>query len=56
MADPGVTGRFGDYGGRYVPEALVPACREVEAAFRDALALQSKDFAFRASPEAAEYF
>ena len=27
-----------------------------EAALRDALALQSKDFAFRASPEAAEYF
>jgi uncharacterized protein (DUF488 family) len=27
-----------------------------EAALRDALVLQSKDFAFRASPEAAEYF
>jgi tryptophan synthase beta chain len=31
-------GRFGDFGGRYVPEALVPACAELEAAFRDAWA------------------
>ena len=27
MGDPGPTGRFGDYGGRYVPESLVPAFR-----------------------------
>jgi phage replication-related protein YjqB (UPF0714/DUF867 family) len=27
-----------------------------DAALRDALVLQSKEFAFRASPEAAEYF
>ena len=32
MSDPGATGRFGEYGGRYVPESLVPACAEVEAA------------------------
>ncbi|WP_242891058.1 tryptophan synthase subunit beta [Actinomadura litoris] len=38
MADPGGTGRFGEFGGRYVPESLVPACEEVEAAFRDAWA------------------
>ena len=38
MGDPGATGRFGEYGGRYVPESLVPACAEVEAAFRDAWA------------------
>ncbi|HUQ39774.1 MAG TPA: tryptophan synthase subunit beta [Acidimicrobiales bacterium] len=37
-------GRFGEFGGRYVPEALVPACQELEAAFRDAWA----DTAFRA--------
>ena len=43
MGDPGPTGRFGDFGGRYVPEALVPACIELEAAFRDAWA----DPAFR---------
>jgi tryptophan synthase beta chain len=38
MGDPGPTGRFGDFGGRYVPESLVPACIELEAAFRDAWA------------------
>lgn len=38
MHDPGAAGRFGDYGGRYVPEALVPACAEVEEAFRAAWA------------------
>ena len=38
MGDPGPTGRFGDYGGRYVPESLVPACLELEAAFRAAWA------------------
>ncbi|GAA1377312.1 tryptophan synthase subunit beta [Catellatospora chokoriensis] len=43
MHDPGATGRFGDYGGRYVPEALIPACAEVEEAFRAAWA----DAAFR---------
>jgi tryptophan synthase beta chain len=36
MGDPGADGRFGEYGGRFVPESLVPACQEVEAAFRSA--------------------
>ncbi len=36
MGDPGPTGRFGQYGGRFVPESLVPACLELEAAFREA--------------------
>ena len=27
-------GRFGEFGGRYVPESLVPACQAVEDAFR----------------------
>ena len=31
------TGRFGEFGGRFVPETLVPACLELEAAFRDGL-------------------
>ncbi len=44
MGDPGPTGRFGEFGGRYVPESLVPACIELEAAFRDAWA----DPSFRA--------
>ncbi len=36
MGDPGPSGRFGRFGGRYVPESLVPACMELEAAFRSA--------------------
>jgi tryptophan synthase beta chain len=38
MGDPGPRGRFGSFGGRFVPEALVPACEELEAAFRSAWA------------------
>ena len=44
MGEPSSTGRFGEFGGRFVPETLVPACEELEAAFRDAWA----DAAFRA--------
>jgi tryptophan synthase beta chain len=36
MGDPGPTGRFGEFGGRFVPESLVPACLELEEAFRSA--------------------
>ncbi|MEU4625436.1 tryptophan synthase subunit beta [Actinoplanes sp. NPDC023801] len=36
MDDPGALGRFGRFGGRYVPEALVPACEALEEGFRDA--------------------
>jgi len=38
MGDPGPTGRFGEYGGRYIPETLVAACAELDAAFREAWA------------------
>ncbi len=38
MGDPDATGRFGQFGGRYVPETLVPACAELEVAFREAWA------------------
>src|SRR4051812_3036091 len=38
MGEPTTRGRFGEFGGGYVPESLVPVCREVEAAFRDAWA------------------
>ena len=38
MGDPGATGRFGEFGGLFVPETLVPACQELEAAFREAWA------------------
>ncbi len=36
MGEPDAAGRFGDFGGRFVPEALVPACQELERAFRTA--------------------
>ena len=36
MAEPDDRGRFGDFGGRFVPEALMPACLELEAAFAEA--------------------
>ena len=38
MGDPGTRGRFGDFGGCFVPETLVPACQELEREFRDAWA------------------
>ncbi len=38
MAPPSDAGRFGEFGGRFVPETLVPACQELEAAFIDAWA------------------
>ncbi|GAA3610134.1 tryptophan synthase subunit beta [Kineosporia mesophila] len=43
LADPGADGRFGAFGGRYVPEALIPACRSLEREFRSAWS----DSAFR---------
>ena len=38
MSEPSESGRFGEFGGRFVPETLVPACQELEAAFEDAWA------------------
>ena len=38
MPDPGPRGRFGEFGGVFVPETLVPACQDLEAAFRSAWA------------------
>jgi tryptophan synthase beta chain len=43
MGPPSATGRFGSFGGRFVPESLVGACKDLEAAFRSAWA----DEAFR---------
>jgi tryptophan synthase beta chain len=48
MTDPSPGGRFGDFGGRFLPESLMPACAELEAAFRTAWA----DPAFHAEYEA----
>ena len=36
LTKPGADGRFGEFGGRFVPETLVPACQELEAAFDEA--------------------
>ena len=36
MGPPDEGGHFGAFGGRFVPEALMPACLELDAAFRDA--------------------
>ncbi|MFO7279365.1 MAG: tryptophan synthase subunit beta [Thermoanaerobacterales bacterium] len=44
MGDPGPDGRFGEFGGLFVPETLVPACQQLDAEFRAAWA----DPAFRA--------
>src|SRR5674476_575503 len=38
MSAPDERGRFGNFGGRFVPEALMPACLQLEEAFRDAWA------------------
>jgi tryptophan synthase beta chain len=43
LVDPSADGRFGEFGGRFVPETLVPACQELEQGFREAWA----DAAFR---------
>jgi tryptophan synthase beta chain len=47
MTQPDASGRFGEFGGRYVPEALIPACLELEQAFTKAWS----DPAFRAEYE-----
>ena len=36
MSAPDERGHFGNFGGRFVPEALMPACFELEAAFIEA--------------------
>src|ERR1022692_4933761 len=36
MSAPDGRGHFGNFGGRFVPEALMPACLELEAAFIEA--------------------
>ena len=36
MNEPTEQGRFGKYGGMFIPETLIPACEELETAFREA--------------------
>ncbi|HVB05867.1 MAG TPA: tryptophan synthase subunit beta [Acidimicrobiales bacterium] len=59
MGPPAEAGRFGEFGGRFVPESLVPACAELEEAFAGAMAdpsftgeLQTllRDYAGRPTP------
>jgi tryptophan synthase beta chain len=59
MSAPAVEHRFGPYGGQYVPETLMPALAELEAAwvaaradegFRAELATLLRDFAGRPTP------
>ncbi|HEX7133509.1 MAG TPA: tryptophan synthase subunit beta [Iamia sp.] len=59
MGEPDTTGRFGRFGGRFVPETLIPALAELEQGFRDAWADPGfrarldgllKDYAGRPSP------
>jgi len=38
MSEPGADGRFGEFGGRFVPESLMPACLDLEQAFKEAWA------------------
>ena len=33
MTEPLNNGRFGNFGGMFVPETLIPACQELEKAF-----------------------
>ncbi|MBT4476072.1 MAG: tryptophan synthase subunit beta [Actinobacteria bacterium] len=59
LKPPDASGRFGDFGGRFVPETLMPACLELEKAFNEAWADPSfrkqlddllADYAGRPSP------
>jgi tryptophan synthase beta chain len=59
MGEPDVDGRFGRFGGRFIPETLIPACAELDDAFRDAWADPTfrgeldrllRDYAGRPSP------
>ena len=59
MTEPLNNGRFGNFGGMFVPETLIPACQELEKAFREAwgsedfrneLSALLKDYAGRPSP------
>ena len=38
MAEPSIEGRFGEFGGRFIPETLFTACEQLEVAFREAWA------------------
>ena len=53
LVTPGTDGRFGDFGGRFVPETLVPACQELEREF--AAAWEDETFRAELNQILAEY-
>jgi tryptophan synthase beta chain len=53
MNRPSASGRFGDFGGRFVPESLMAACVELEEAFEKAWA--DEEFRVRLSAILSEY-
>jgi tryptophan synthase beta chain len=53
LVTPGADGRFGDFGGRFVPETLVPACQELEREF--SAAWSDESFRSELSRVLAEY-
>ena len=59
LKDYPINGKFGDYGGQFIPETLMPAIKELESAynevknesnFRDELADYLSEYAGRPTP------
>ena len=53
LRDPDETGRFGEFGGRFIPETLIPACLELEKSFKEAW--EDQDFRSRLDQLLSEY-
>ena len=53
LREPDESGRFGEFGGRFVPETLIPACLELEKSFKEAWA--DKEFRSRLDQLLSEY-
>jgi len=53
LRDPDESGRFGEFGGRFVPETLIPACLDLEKSFREAWG--DKEFRSRLDQLLSEY-
>ncbi len=53
MGDPGPGGKYGEYGGRFVPEPLMAACMELEESFRSAWA--DETFRFQLNTILSDY-
>ena len=53
LREPDESGRFGEFGGRFVPETLIPACLELEKSFKEAWG--DKEFRSRLDQLLSEY-